>query len=170
MFLSSGIGTQAWPASYRLGSIRLVIGYVRSRNVWRCLGRCEALWCVCGGGHGSANVWWEVEMRRERYWRVPSVFCLSVYFTYPKFLSSISVLSIIHRLAFQGLSHSRNFRKSSTLTPCQLKILSWAYLLQPDRRVPCLFQLWKLGSLFNSRTTVLQEESCHGGSKSEACW
>ena len=164
MFLSSGIGTQAWPASYRLGPIRLVIGYVRSRNVWRCLGWCEALWCVWGAwvckcAVGSGEEAGEV---LTSAFGVPSISVLH--------LSKISVLSIIHRLAFQGLSHSRNFRESSTLTPCQLKILSWTYLLPPDRRIPCLFQLWKLGSLFNSHTTVLQEESCHGGSKSEACW
>ena len=94
------IGIQAWPASYRLGPIHLVIGYVRSRNVWRWLGWCEALWCVCGGGHGSANVQWEVEKRRERYWRVPSVFRLSVYFIYPKFVSSVPFV----------VSHSRGYR------------------------------------------------------------
>ena len=164
MFLFSGIGTQAWPASYRLRPIHLVFGYVRSRNVWRCLGWCEALWCVCGG-HGSANVWWEVEMRRERYWRVPSCSvyqCTSPIQNFcPQYHSSSRIPGVI---ALQ------NFRESSTLTPCQLKILSRAYLLPPDRRIPCLFQLWKLGSLFNSRTTVLQEVSCHGGSKSEACW
>ena len=72
---------------------------------------CGGAWvCKCAVGSGK-----EAGEVLTSAFGVPSI---SVH------LSKISVLSIIHRLAFQGLSHSRNFRESSTLTPCQLKILS----------------------------------------------
>ena len=87
-----------------------------SGGVWVDARRCG----VCGGGAwvckcavGSGEEAGEV---LTSAFGVPSISVLH--------LSKICVLGTIRRLAFQGLSHSRNFRESSTLIPCQLKILS----------------------------------------------